>query len=107
MAWAEYWNPQDNPNLLLEVDDQTFLQQVRALEFHHGEVSRNPYHLRLLGWYMDTVRRGSEWLSDKGAPSAPMLMGQLYRLEKWENGRAKKSGHGSWATGASDLTDWL
>ncbi len=108
VAWAEYWNVQNNPNCLVEVPDAEHLRQVSALECHKGEIERNPYHLRLLGWQMDTVRRGSEWLAQKGAPSVTMLAGQLYRLEKWHNGKAVRSFKPApFAHATDDLTDWL
>ena len=108
VAWAEYWNVQNNPNCLVEVPDTEHLRQVSALECHKGEIARNPYHLRLLGWQMDTVRRGSEWLAQKGAPSVTMLAGQLYRLEKWHNGKVVRSFKPRpFAHATDDLTDWL
>ena len=108
VAWAEYWNPQANPNCLVEVPDYEHLRQVQALEFHAGEIIRNPYHLRLLGWQMDTVRRGSEWLAQKGAPSVTMLAGQLYRFEKWQKGKAVRSFKPApFALATDDLADWL
>ena len=108
VAWAEYWNPQTDPNCLVEVPDSEHLRQVQALEFHAGEVSRNPYHLRLLGWQMDTVRRGSEWLAQKGAPSVNMLAGQLYRFEKWQDGKVVRSYRPApFALATEDLADWL
>lgn len=103
IAWAEYWSPQETPNLLVEVDEKIILKLVRALECHRGEIARNPYHLRLLGWQMDNVRRASEWLSGSGAPSAPMLAGQLYRLER----KSAEKKFPAFATMGHDLTDWL
>ena len=107
VAWAEYWSPQTEPNLLVEIDDKTHLKQVKSLQFHKGEIERNPYHLRLLGWQMDSVRRGSEWLNHKGSSSVPMLAGQLYRLEKFVNGRLVAKDDPHFAYTHSDLTDWL
>jgi LmbE family N-acetylglucosaminyl deacetylase len=89
VAWAEYWAPQAHPNLLLEIPRDTLLQQIRALECHVGEVSRNPYHLRLPAWQMDNVRRGSEWLAGKGAVAAGFPFGQLYRVERWHHGKGR------------------
>lgn len=87
VAWAEYWAPQAKPNLLVGVPRALLLRQVQALTFHKGEVQRNPYHLLLPAWQMDSVRRGSEWLAGKGAVGAPFVFGQLYRLEWWQNGK--------------------
>lgn len=89
VAWAEYWAPQSHPNLLLEIPRETLLRQIKAMECHAGEVSRNPYHLRLPAWQMDNVRRGSEWLSGKGSMAADFPFGQLYRVERWHNGKGR------------------
>lgn len=107
VAWAEYWAPMTSPNVLVEVSPELHQLQVKALECHAGEVARNPYHLRLLGWQMDTVRRGSEWLANKGAASAQMLMGQLYKIEKWENGKKQRSKPAPFIHLTDDASDWL
>ncbi len=108
IAWAEYWKAQDNPNFLVEVPAEITLKQVMALEFHEGEISRNPYHLSLYGWQMDCVRRGTEWLAAKGAASPQMLAGQLYRLERVKSGKltsfkVKKP----FGLKSDDLSDWI
>jgi LmbE family N-acetylglucosaminyl deacetylase len=105
VAWAEYWAQVKEPNAIVEISEEIHLKQVRALEFHQGEISRNPYHIRLLGWQMDNVRRASEILATKGASSASMLAGQLYRFEKWENGKAKRSSQNFFASRTYDLSD--
>ncbi|MBY0518673.1 MAG: PIG-L family deacetylase [Bacteriovoracaceae bacterium] len=107
VAWAEYWAQMKSPNTIIEVTEDIHLKQVRALEFHQGEISRNPYHIRLLGWQMDNVRRASEILAKKGANSASMLAGQLYRLEKWENGKSTKSLQNVFASRTYDLSDLI
>ena len=89
VAWAEYWAPQARPNLLLEIPRATLERQITALECHAGEIERNPYHLRLPAWQMDNVRRGSEWLAGKGAPSPSFPFGQLYRVERWAAGKGR------------------
>jgi N-acetylglucosamine malate deacetylase 1 len=81
VAWSEFWSPQKYPNILVEVSAELIMKQIQALEFHKGEIARNPYHLRLLSWHMDSVRRGSEIINSQGAESAKMLAGQIYRLE--------------------------
>ena len=87
VAWAEYWSPQERPNLMIGLSRESLMKQVHALTFHKGEVARNPYHLLLPAWQMDSVRRGSEWLAGKGARGASFVFGQLYRLEKFQTGR--------------------
>lgn len=87
VMWAEYWSPQSKPNVLIGYSHDLLIKQVKALHFHKGEISRNPYHLLLPAWQIDNVRRGSEWISGKGSLGAPFVYGQIYRLEKWVNGR--------------------
>jgi LmbE family N-acetylglucosaminyl deacetylase len=89
VAWAEYWGPLAKPNFLLEIPRPLLERQIHALECHVGEISRNPYHLRLPAWQMDNVRRGSELVAGKGTPAPSFAFGQLYRLERWEQGRAR------------------
>ncbi len=101
IAWSEFWSAQKNPNLLVEVPLEIFIKQFKALEFHKGEIERNPYHYKLQSWLIDNVRRGSEIINHSGSVSAPMIMGQLYRLTK--NSQTHK-GH---ALANDDLTDWL
>lgn len=101
IAWSEFWSAQKSPNLLVEVPLEIFLKQYKALEFHRGEIARNPYHLRLQSWLIDNVRRGSEIIHHSGAESAPMLMGQLYRLSK------SASADQCFALKTDDLSDWL
>lgn len=101
IAWSEFWSPQRNPNLMVEVPFEVFLKQYKALEFHRGEIERNPYHLRLQSWLIDNVRRGSEVIAHSGSAAAPMVMAQLYRLSK------SNSETPSTALTSDDLSDWL
>lgn len=91
LAWSEYWKPQAKPNLLIGLTHETLMTQIQALALHKGEVARNPYHLLLPAWQMDSVRRGSEWLGGSGAQGATFLYGQLYRLEKWTQGKRARA----------------
>jgi len=101
IAWSEFWSAQKSPNLLVEVPFDVFLKQYKALEFHRGEIARNPYHLRLQSWLIDNVRRGSEIINHSGSESAPMLMGQLYRVSRTVNSDQ------CFALKSDDLSDWL
>lgn len=87
VAWTEFWAPQDKPNLLLEVPEEIVALQMEALSRHVGEVKRNPYHLRLPGWMMDNVRRGSEVVSGKGTEAPNFPYGVLYRLQSVKKGK--------------------
>ena len=55
---------------------------LAGLRQHVGEVSRNPYHLRLPGWLSDNVRRGSEILAGAGSTAADFAYGTLYRRSR-------------------------
>lgn len=72
VAWTEFWGQLEKPNTLVEVPEELLSLQMEALAKHVGEVERNPYHLRLPAWMMDSVRRGSEVISGKGA-EAPLI----------------------------------
>lgn len=87
VAWTEFWGQMKNPNLLIEVPEEILELQMRALEKHQGEVSRNPYHLRLPAWMMDNVRRGSELIGGKGTESVQSAYGVLYRIQLWKQGK--------------------
>jgi LmbE family N-acetylglucosaminyl deacetylase len=87
VAWSEFWGPMKNPNLLVEVPVDILELQMKALELHKGEVARNPYHLRLPAWMMDSVRRGSEVIGGKGAEATQMAFGVLYRLQLVKSGK--------------------
>ncbi|KAF0093700.1 MAG: LmbE family protein [Puniceicoccaceae bacterium 5H] len=84
VAESEYWAPQEDPNLLVELPTETVVQLVQALSLHHGEIARNPYHLRMPGWLMDNVRRGGELLSGHGNTPPDMVYGILYHLRRWD-----------------------
>lgn len=90
IAWTEFWGTMLKPNILVEVPSEILNLQMQALEKHVGEVARNPYHLRLPAWMMDNVRRGSEIIGGKGAPSEQMPFGVLYNLELCHKGKFKK-----------------
>lgn len=87
IAWSEFWAPMAKPNLLVEVPVEILELQMKALELHVGEVSRNPYHLRLPAWMMDNVRRGSEVIGGKGSESINTAFGVLYQLQLFKSGK--------------------
>lgn len=87
IAWSEFWGQMAKPNLLVEVPVDIVDLQMKALEKHVGEISRNPYHLRLPAWMMDNVRRGSEVVGGKGVESKQMAFGVLYQLQLAKNGK--------------------
>ncbi|SEL60947.1 N-acetylglucosaminyl deacetylase, LmbE family [Roseateles sp. YR242] len=86
VAWTEFWATQDAPNTLVETGVADTARLVRALACHHGEIARNPYHLRLPAWMADNVRRGGELLAGAGEAPPPFGFATLYRLSRWVDG---------------------
>lgn len=89
ICWTEYWGQMKKPNILVEVPMEILELQMRALALHVGEVSRNPYHLRLPGWMIDNVRRGSEIVKGKGSEAPSMAYGVLHQLQIYKKGEFK------------------
>jgi LmbE family N-acetylglucosaminyl deacetylase len=83
---TEYWEPMATPNLMVELGVNDVADLLGALSFHIGEVSRNPYHLRLPAWLLDNVRRGAEVAGGQGGPAPDFTFAALYRLRGWKNG---------------------
>lgn len=103
VAWSEFWAAQAKPNLLLEIPIEMLNLQMQALLKHQGEIERNPYHLRLPGWMMDNVRRGSELIAGQGSASASMPFAVLYKLQLFKNGRFITPKFKSFLTTQDDL----
>ncbi|MFQ3670884.1 MAG: PIG-L family deacetylase [Verrucomicrobiia bacterium] len=78
---TEFWQPMQQPNLLVEVAPDDVACLVEALACHAGEVSRNPYHRRLPAWMMDNVRRGAEQVGGAGSEAPDFPFGLVYRME--------------------------
>lgn len=83
---TEYWGAMYNPNLMVEIDSDYATDILCALTYHIGEVSRNPYHLRLPAYFVDNARRGSELVGGQGAEDPGYIFATLYRTRKWVNG---------------------
>jgi N-acetylglucosamine malate deacetylase 1 len=77
---TEFWHELSAPNLMVEVPAEVVAIQIMATAEHGGEVSRNPYHLRLPARMMDNVRRGSEVVAGQGSPAQPFSFAELYRV---------------------------
>jgi LmbE family N-acetylglucosaminyl deacetylase len=84
---TEYWRALPAPNLMIESSARDVAQLVAALSQHVGEVSRNPYHLRLPALMMDNVRRGGELVGGQGTDAPRFVFATLYRLRGWSEGR--------------------
>lgn len=77
---SEFWKPMAEPNVLVGLSEKTVSSMINALAWHVGEVARNPYHLSLPAWLMDSVRRGAEWVGGQGGAAPVFPFGTLYRL---------------------------
>jgi LmbE family N-acetylglucosaminyl deacetylase len=75
---SEYWNTQLQPQLMVGLTDQLVGQMMLATAMHAGEVSRQPYHLTLPAWLMDSARRGAERVGGPGAANSGMGYAALY-----------------------------
>jgi len=79
---SEFWRDMKGPNVLIPYSADHVATLGQALMAHHGEITRNPYHLRLPAWLMDQVRKGSELVagfgSGFGSSSAQIPFGQVY-----------------------------
>ncbi len=83
---TEFWRPTSDANLMVEVSEEHVADLMAALSCHIGEVARNPYHLSLVAWMLDNVRRGSELVMGQGAAAQQMTFATLYRGRRWVAG---------------------
>ncbi|HEY2950966.1 MAG TPA: PIG-L family deacetylase [Verrucomicrobiae bacterium] len=84
---TEFWGAMETPNLMVESSEQDVADLITALSFHAGEVRRNSYHVRMMAWLIDNVRRGSELVGGQGGAAPDFLFGTLYRLRRWRLGK--------------------
>jgi LmbE family N-acetylglucosaminyl deacetylase len=75
---SEYWHQMEYPNCFIPLDETHVIRIGEALLKHTGEISRNPYHLRLPAWYMDQARRAQELVPNH--PQAHYLFGMILKL---------------------------
>ena len=102
---TEFWGAMARPNLMVESSADDVADLVAALSFHVGEVTRNPFHLRLPAWMIDNVRRGSELVQGQGGAAPDMTFATLYRLRRWaENGLQDVLPAGRVLSAADDLS---
>lgn len=87
MAETEFWATMAEPNWMVQTSVADTARLVEALACHHGEIARNPYHLRLPAWLADSVRRGGELIAGAGAEVPRYAFATLYRLSSWQQGR--------------------
>lgn len=84
---TEFWGQNYRPNLLVEIPEGVLTDLITALTFHVGEVRRNPYHLTLPAWMINSVRLGGETVGGQGAAPPDFPFGTVYRLRRWTEGR--------------------
>ncbi len=87
LALSEYWNTQTDPGLMVELGIAEVADLVAALSLHVGEVARNPYHLTLPAWFIDSVRRGAERVGSPGDRTPDFRFASLYGWKRWRQGR--------------------
>lgn len=88
---TEFWGQMAAPNLLVEIGANDLADLIAGLSQHVGEVKRNAYHTRLPAWMLDNVRRGAELVGGRGAKAPDFTFGSIYRLQKWRDGKLRKS----------------
>lgn len=81
---TEFWHPLARPNLMVECHSSDLGILMAGLACHAGEVSRNPYHLRLPAWMADNVRRGAELIVGPGKAAPHYAFATLYRIDRWD-----------------------
>jgi len=82
---TEYWGAMADPNMMVESSASDLADLLTALSFHVGEISRNPYHIRVAPWMIDNVRRGAEVVGGQGGAAPDFTFATLYRLREWRN----------------------
>lgn len=80
---TEFWGQNLSPNLLIEVGEEVLTDMITALTFHVGEVKRNPYHLTLPAWMINSVRLGGETVGGQGMAPPDFPFGTVYRVRRW------------------------
>ena len=83
---SEYWNTQMDPRLMVALDRRDVATLIAALSQHVGEVARSPYHLTLVPWFMDGVRRGAERVGMPGSAAPANAFAALYGWMRWSDG---------------------
>ena len=84
---TEFWGQIKEPNLMVESSHDEVGDLVAALSHHKGEVTRNPFHLRLPTWMQDNVRRGAEVVGGQGGNAPEFDFATLYRVSRMEKGK--------------------
>lgn len=86
LAFTEYWSTMTHANLLVELTAAQVGDTISALACHVGEVSRNPFHLTLPGWFIDSTRRGGELVGTSGGNAPNFTFAAIYNVMQWRDG---------------------
>ena len=84
---TEFWQPQENPNLMIGVGEADTAKLLGAQACYVGENVRNPFSARLPAYLIDNVRRGSECVGGAGVAAAAMDFAMLYEIGVWKRGK--------------------
>jgi len=84
---TEYWHQISEPNLMVPSSNEDVADLVAGIALHVGEIARNPYHITLLPWMHDAVRRGSEVIGGQGGAVVAADFATLYRVQRLEQGK--------------------
>lgn len=92
---TEVWSGMQNPNILVEADENHLAYLMTALSLHVKEVERNDYHARLPDTFAEYVRRGAEVVGSSGGKAPNFNFGYIYAVKKfngkiWEKTREPK-----------------
>ena len=86
LAFTEYWSTMTDANLLVELTAAQVGDMVSALACHVGEMSRNPFHLTVPAWLIDSVRRGGEIVGGSGGAVPDYTFAAIYNVMQWRDG---------------------
>lgn len=104
---TEFWSPMPDPNVMVESTVEEAAELVAATSFHQGEVRRNPYHLRLLSWMSDNVRRVGELLGGQGGAAPDYHFTTLYRRGFWDGGLLRREAGTAMLAAGAPLAAWF
>lgn len=103
---TSYWHEHAQPNLMVGVSPERVATLVMATAEHSGEISRNPYHLRLPSRMIENVRRGAETIGGAGGAAPDFPFAELYRVT-FVNGTGQRPPRaGGLIIGPAEKFDW-
>ncbi len=79
LAFSEFWGKLTRPNVQVQISVKNLAFLLKALSFHVGELSRNPYHL-LWPFMLMLNRLYSEVVSGWGGKATPFPLSALYEV---------------------------